>query len=156
MNIIESMAAEMFATIYRDGAETIPTPSELASLKTWIQSEFNAIPCEVKFWTGDISLAECKANFARYGVLNISTAHNFHPYLTASQNAKLRAVHDWHHITIGADDSLSGEQATYFYAKNRAPKSIGWILLSEIVLQAASAIYFGEFKAQKLVKIESF
>jgi hypothetical protein len=152
----ESMATGMFATLYRDSAETIPTPFELASLKTWIESEFNAIPCEVKFWTGDISLAECKANFSRYGVLNISTAHNHHPYLTAAQNSKFRAVHDWHHILIGADDSLSGEQATYFHAKNRAPKSIGWILFSEIVLQAASAIYFGEFKAQKLVKIESF
>jgi hypothetical protein len=153
---VESMAAEMFATTYRDSVETIPTPFELASLKTWINSEFNAIPCEVKFWEGDISLAECRANFSRYGVLNISTAHNSHPYLTASQNAKFRAIHDWHHIIIGADDSLSGEQATYFYAKNKAPRSIGWILFSEIVLQAASAIYFGEFKAQKLVQIESF
>ena len=150
------MATEMFAITYRDSAETIPTPFELASLKTWIDSEFNAIPCEVKFWEGDISLAECRANFSRYGVLNISTAHNSHPYLTASQNARFRAIHDWHHIIISADDSLSGEQATYFYAKNKAPKSIGWILFSEIVLQAASAIYFGEFKAQKLVKVESF
>jgi hypothetical protein len=152
---VESMAAEMFATTYRDRPETIPTPFELASLKTWIDSEFNAIPCEVKFWKGDISLAECRANFSRTGVLNISTAHNSHPYLTASQNARFRAIHDWHHIIIGADDSLSGERATYFYAKNKAPKSIGWILFSEIVLQAASFIYFGEFKAQKLVKAES-
>jgi hypothetical protein len=151
-----SPTVALLASSYLDGAPTVPTPFELASFKTWIHSEFDAIPCQVKFWTGDISLAECKAAFAKHGTLNISTAHNSHPYLTASQNARFRAIHDWHHIIVGADDGLSGELATYLYAENRAPKSIQWMLFSEIALQAAAAIHTGKFPAQKLVKYSGF
>jgi hypothetical protein len=146
----------MLATSYRDGAAITPTTFEIASLKTWIDTEFNAIPCAVRFWSGDIGLAECKAAFAQFGVLNISTANNIHPFLTPAQNAKFRAIHDWHHIEIGAPASLEGEYATYCHAASIAPHSIGWMLFSEIVLQAAAAIHFGDFQAQKLVKVGGF
>ena len=148
--------ARMLALSYRDGAAVIPWGSELASLQAWIGREFAAIPCKVEFWQGDISLAECKAHFAKSGILNISTAYNVHPLLSKEDNAKFRAVHDWHHIETGADDSLAGEFATFEHAVRMAPKCIHWILFSEIVLQAAAAIYFGNFQAQKLVKVEGF
>lgn len=146
----------VFARAYRDGAAVTPTPFALAAFTAWIDSEFNAIPCEVQFWSGDISLAECKATFAKCGTLNISTANSSHPFLTEHQNARFRAVHDWHHIETGADDSLEGEHSTYCHAASIAPLNIGWILFSEIVLQAAAFIYFGKFQAQKLVKVGGF
>jgi len=144
----------LFARAYQDGAACPPTPVELLTLNDWIESEFTAIPCAVKFWTGDISLAECKAEFRNSATLNVSTAHNSHPYLTKSANAKFRAVHDWQHIVLSADDSFNGEFATWW--NNNAPESIQWILFSEIVLQAAAAIYSGEFPTQKLVKYSDF
>lgn len=146
----------MLATSYRDGAAVTPWPSELASLQAWIGREFASIPCRVDFWQGDISLAECKSSFAQSGVLNISTAHNLHPFLSKADNAKFRSIHDWHHIETGGDDSLAGEFATFCHATRTAPKCIHWILFSEIVLQAAAAVYFGEFQTQKLVKVEGF
>lgn len=148
--------SSVFARAYRDGAAVTPSSSALAAFTAWIDSEFHAIPCEVHFWTGDISLAECTATFAKCGTLNVSTANNSHPFLTEHQNARFRAVHDWHHIETGADDSLEGEHSTYCHAASIAPPSIGWILFSEIVLQAAASIYFKEFQAQKLVKVGGF
>jgi len=146
----------VFARAYRDGAAITPTSFELASFKTWVDVEFKAIPCSVRFWTGDISLAECKVAFSQFGVLNVSTSNNTHPFLTPAQNARFRAIHDWHHIETGADDSLNGEHTTYCHAASIAPHSIGWMLFSEIVLQAAAAIHFGDFQAQKLVKVGGF
>ena len=148
--------ARMLATFYRDGAAVIPWGSELASLRAWIGREFAAIPCKVEFWQGDISLAECKEHFSKSGILNISTAYNIHPFLSKEDNAKFRAIHDWHHIETGADDTLAGEFATFNHAIRMAPKCIHWILFSEIVLQAAAAVYFGNFQAQKLVKVGGF
>jgi hypothetical protein len=146
----------VFARAYRDGAAVTPSPFELENLRAWIDAEFNAIPCEVQFWSGDISLSECKEYFAKFGQLNISTANSSHPFLTEHQNARFRAIHDWHHIETGANDSLEGEHSTYCHAASIAPLNIGWILFSEIVLQAAASIYFNEFQAQKLVKVGGF
>ena len=151
---LEARPVALFARAYREGAACPPTPTELLTLNDWIESEFRAIPCAVKFWTGDISLAECKAEFRKSATLNISTAHNSHPYLSKSANAKFRTIHDWQHIVLSADDSFDGEYTTYW--NNNAPESIQWILFSEIVLQAAVAIHSGEFPAQKLVKYSDF
>jgi len=147
-------AMALLAQAYVTGSDCAPTAAELQTLNDWIEREFCAIPCAVKFWTGDITLAECKAEFTKSGVLNISTAHNHHPYLSKLANAKFRAIHDWAHIELGADDSFNGEFTTWWC--NEAPESIQWILFSEIVLQAAAAIYFGEFQPQKLVKYADF
>ena len=144
----------LFSAAYLDGSPCTPSAAELQTLNNWIESEFSAIPCLVKFWTGDVSLADCKAEFTKSGTLNVSTAHNHHPHLTKSANAKFRAVHDWHHIELGADDSFNGEFSTWW--NNNAPESIQWILFSEIVLQAAAAIHTGKFPAQKLVKYSDF
>jgi hypothetical protein len=146
----------MLARAYQDSAAVTPSPLALAAFTAWIDSEFHAIPCEVQFWSGDISLAECKANFAKSGILNISVAYNLHPFLSKAENARFRAVHDWHHIETGADDSLEGEHSTYCHAASIAPLDIGWILFSEIVLQAAASIHFGAFQVQKLVKVGGF
>lgn len=151
---LEARPIALFARAYQDGQACIPTATELDTLNSWIESEFKAIPCAVKFWTGDISLAECRAEFRKSATLNISTAHNSHPYLTKSANAKFRAIHDWQHIVLSADDSFNGEFSTWW--NNNAPESIQWILFSEIVLQAAVAIHTGKFPAQKLVKYSDF
>ena len=154
--IENSLDPKLFALAYRRGAAVIPTALELASFTDWIDNEFHSLPCEVKFWSGDISLSECRAAFAKYGSLNVSTANSSHPFLTDHQNARFRAVHDWHHLETGADDSLNGEHSTFCHAAAIAPHSTRWILFSEIVLQAAAFIHFGEFQAQKLVKVGGF
>ena len=94
------------ANAYLEGPPGTPTGAELLTLNNWIEKEFLSIPCVVKFWTGDISLAECRAEFRNSATLNVSTAHNNHPCLSKSANAKFRAIHDWQHIVLSADDSF--------------------------------------------------
>lgn len=150
----DARSVALFSAAYLGGAPCIPSAAELQEFNSWIELEFKSIPCAVKFWTGDITLAECKAEFIKSGTLNVSTAHNHHPHLTKSANAKFRAVHDWQHIELNANDSFNGEFSTWW--NNNGPDSIQWILFSEIVLQAAAVIHTGRFQAQKLVKYSDF
>lgn len=145
--------ARPLAERYADAPAATPSALELETLRRWIRNQWTKIPATVKFTGADYPLAEAKLRYIRTGDLVISTANNEHPYLSWMENAMFRAVHDWHHIIGGADDTLLGEVSTYYVAKSTAPQSIWWILCSEIVLQAAACIYFGDFQFQKLVRL---
>lgn len=131
---------------------TAPTEVERETLRGWIRHEFDRLPCAVDFWHEDIDLQTARHVYKTSGVLAISVLHNSHPFLSFAENAKFRAVHDWHHISGGFDSTLSGEISSYKLARKSAPKSIWWLLHSEIVLQAAACLHYGEFQPQKLVK----
>lgn len=145
--------AKRLARLYLTGAAVAPTELELSSLRAWIGVEFAQITAPVRFQDSDLNLPQTAALFAADGILRISTANNSHPWLTAVENAEFRAVHDWHHLQIGADSTLDGERLTFNYARKTAPQTIHWLLFCEIVLQAAACIATGEFAAQKLVRV---
>lgn len=144
------------ADLYMRGADHPVTASELASLRRFIAAQYSQIRTPVVYVDQDVSLPECIDCLQNEGVLYISVANNSHPYLTAGENAQFRAVHDFHHILIGADSTFAGECAAYLHAAMMAPPSIRWILFSEIVLQAAACISTGEFQPQKMVKVGGF
>lgn len=144
--------AHTLATEYLDAPAATPTAAELATLRAWIRAEFARIPYPVAFQDADLDLPAAVDRFAADGVLVISTANVSHPWLTDDENAKFRAVHDWHHIAIGADSTLDGEISTFAHACATAPTLIHWMLRSEIVLQAATCIATGRFWPQKLVR----
>lgn len=144
--------ARTLAAEYLDTPAAIPTAAELATLRAWIRAEFARIPYPVAFQGADLDLPAAVDRLAADGVLVISTANISHPWLTDAENAKFRAVHDWHHVAIGADSTLNGEIATFAHACTTAPIPIRWMLRSEIVLQAAACIATGEFQPQKLVR----
>ena len=141
------------ARAFMGGAAVIPTDRELALLNMWIEAEFRAIPVPVRFTASDVDLSEMLATLRSSGNLLISIAHNSHPFLEGFQNAKFRAVHDWHHVVTGADSTFAGELATFEHAAKHAPGEIRWILFSEIALQAAACIATGRFQPQKLVRM---
>lgn len=145
------MLAHRLAALYQ-GAASEPTSREIASLRRWINGEFARITVPVSYVAGDVDLPETVAHLQNHGVLIISTANNDgHPIFTPAENARFRAVHDWHHIRHGLDSSLSGEIAAYKVARRSAPPHIWWLLHSEIVLQAAAALATGAFQAQRTV-----
>lgn len=144
--------AHTLAAEYLQAPAAIPTDRELMLLRGWICQEFQRIPFCVNFQNSDIDLPEAVSLQAESGVLWVSTANIAHPFLTDRENALFRAVHDAHHIAIGADSTLNGEMATYVHACGTAPSEIHWILRSEIVLQAAACIATGSFQPQKLVR----
>jgi hypothetical protein len=141
------------ARAFITGAAVIPTDRELALLNMWIEAEFRQIPVPVRFTAADVDLPEMLATLRSTGDLLISIAHNSHPFLEGFANAKFRAVHDWHHVIIGADSTFAGELATFEHAAKHAPREIHWMLFSEIALQAAACIATGRFQPQKLVRM---
>lgn len=160
MNLVQMLptaaVAGKLARAFIDGAPQIPTDRELAMLNAWIDAEFRAIPVLVRFTPQDLDLPEMLANLRSTGELLISIANNDHPFLEGFQNAKFRAVHDWHHVVTGADSSFAGELAAFEHAAKHAPVEIKWMLFSEIVLQAAACIVTGRFQPQKLVRMPGF
>lgn len=140
-----------------EAAECTPSSYEIAALKRWINEQFWQLPVPVDFHYEEIDLPLTATIFENSGILAISVLHNSHPYLSFTDNARFRAIHDWHHIQCGADSTMRGEIATFRHAKSTAPKSIHWLLFSEIVLQVAACLHNGgEFQAQRFVKVGGF
>jgi len=147
----QARLAARLAALYA-ASPTEPTPAQQDALRAWIRHEFSQLPCAVDFWYQDVDLQTAARIYQASGTLAISVLHNFHPFLSFTDNAKFRAVHDWHHISGGQDSTLRGEIASYKQARKSAPKFIWWLLHSEIVLQAAACLHHGSFQPQKLVK----
>lgn len=137
---------------YLESPAATPSESELELFAAWIRGQYLAIPCHVEYSADDINLKTTREKYNRDNTLIISTANNYHPWLSYAQNAMLRAVHDWHHVAYEIDDTFTGECLAYVIANSTAPKAISWILFSEMVLQAAVRINTGEFPTQKLVR----
>jgi hypothetical protein len=149
------MLAARLAALYA-ASPTVPSQSEIWALENWIMIEYSKIPCRVQYVNYDLDLPTTVKQYEKLGALFISVAHNTHPYLCPWINARFRAVHDWHHIQSGADSTLRGEIATFNVAKRTAPRTIWWLLFSEIALQAAACIYHGSFQLQKTVRAGGF
>lgn len=144
--------AHTLATEYLQAPAAVPTDRELEMLREWVRAEFQRIPVMVQFEPCDIPLPEMLQRWDESGVLFISTESISHPFLTDTENAIFRAVHDWHHIVVDADSTLNGEILAFEHACSTAPSEIWWMLRSEIVLQAAACIATGEFQPQKLMR----
>lgn len=138
------------AQAYILGDNLHPSTAQVIAFRDWINLEFDKIPYSVRFTNKNLTLAECKQKFNQTKVINISSTNSSHPVLSIRDNLKFRAVHDYSHIKLNCDDSFVGEYLTFLNCY--APKSIHWILFSEIILQAAVTISTGNFPAQKLVK----
>lgn len=153
---MSKLLASRLAALYSQ-TPTIPEPWEVSDFSWWIVNQFEQLPMPVIFVDHDLNLPDTIAHYRRFGVLLISIAHNYHPFLNCTINAYFRAIHDAHHIAIGADSTLSGEIATFKHARDLAPKSLHWLLFSEIVLQAAACIANnGEFQPQQTVRAGGF
>jgi hypothetical protein len=144
--------ASALAGLYQRGEHTEPTPHEEILFGLWLNKQFDNIPHPVRFTKDEVSPERLLHTFIQTGDLLISAANNQSVWSHA-QNLMFRAVHDYHHIKANASFNMIGEIQAYGEAAKVAPKSIHWILFSEIVLQAATAIHTGTFPVQKLVKL---
>ena len=139
-------------SFYVQSPAAVATEIELASFRAWLGRQWRILPVPVQVVPYDLNLSDALQIYRQSGRLVISSASNNHPVLSWLENVQFRAVHDWHHIVTGADDSLLGEMVTYQHARSTAPQSVWWILRSEIVLQAAAFYYTGSYQPQKLVR----
>lgn len=140
------------ANDYLTGKHCEPTPAERQAFLAWLDDQYDAIKANVRFTPSEVDPTQLKLRYESTGQILISTAHNESPWLDRASNAHFRAVHDWHHLQHDLGFDVEGEHAAYLVAIASAPKSIHWILRSEIFLQAAACIETGSFQPQKLVK----
>lgn len=144
--------ASALSGLYQQGQHTRPSSVEHADFMAWLEMEYLSIPHPVNFTDDEVSPELLLDTYQQTGDLLISSANNQSVW-SHSQNLMFRAVHDYHHIKAKASFDLIGEIQAYGEAVKTAPESIHWILFSEIVLQAATAIHTGTFPVQRLVKL---
>ena len=147
-------SCRMLAELYIESKPHPLADIELDQFKAWIFREFHnhRLGEILEMSDSDVTPEEMLANWQSKKVLLVSTANSEHPYLSVSDNVRFRAVHDWHHIAFNCGFDFAGEYKTFEMAIKSAPRSIWWVLFSEIVLQAAACIHTGEFQPQKLVR----
>ena len=138
---------------YINGQAVKPTAKEVATFADWVNDRFERIARYVQFTPDEVAPERMEHYWQHYAILLISTAHNEHPFWEGGVNARFRAIHDWDHIHGSLGFDMAGELTAAGYAMSTAPKSIHWILWSEVALQAAAAIHTGEFQPQKLVRV---
>ena len=141
-----------------------PTPSERKDFMVWLLRECQAMERDnirPVFVTRSVSLSEVITALDRpvlpgevkwFPVSRLFNEPN-PDLMSTSQNLWFRAIHDLTHWRIGANDTMTGELSVTEAHTRTAPKSIHWILWSEVAGQAAVAITKGEFPEQKLCKI---
>lgn len=152
------------ATAWMAGKHTCPTLTERKDFMVWLMRESRRMEAEhirPVFVTREVRLSEVMDALNRpvlpgeikwFPVSRLNNEPNL-DLMSTTQNLMFRAVHDWTHWKIGADDTFEGELAVTLEHIKSAPESIHWILFSEVAGQAAVAISQGEFPSQKLVKI---
>ena len=140
------------ANRYLNSPHTEPTYAEKLYLDAWIETEYEAIKSRVRFTPSEVDPAQFLLRYENTSELLISTANSEHPFLSKRQNARFRAVHDWHHIMMGFGFDIVGEYMAFEYAASIAPPAIHWILRSEIWFQAAAQSVTGIFQPQKCVR----
>ena len=143
---------ETLAAQYIRGKGCRPTSDEYQTFCNWVSLRFQRIRDRVDFTPDEVSPEEMLAYWEEKARLLISTHSNIHPHWLPVINAQFRAIHDHDHIMSGCGFDMAGEACTAGYAMSTAPESIGWILWSEIALQAAATIRTGSFQRQKLVR----
>jgi hypothetical protein len=141
-----------------------PTPGERKDFMVWLLRECQAMERDnirPVFVTRSVSLSEVITALDRpvlpgevkwFPVSRLFNEPN-PDLMSTTQNLWFRAIHDLTHWRIGANDTMSGELSVTEAHTRTAPKSIHWILWSEVAGQAAVAIHEGEFPTQKLCKI---
>ena len=141
------------ARLYIESPAVVPSAAELGAFRQWLRAQWLNVPARIVYTKQELNLQTVKRIYLQTGSLLISTANNDHPYFSFRENAEFRAVHDWHHILAGSDDTMHGEIEAYLVARSTAPQPVWWMLFSEIILQAAAFCACGSYQQQKLVRV---
>lgn len=86
--------------------------------------------------------------------LNVSGLNCQHPVFDKRTNIRFRVLHDIAHCVVNADFSEAGEYSVFVHQSHGLSQELQRALYTEIVIQAAYKIHFGEFPQQKLFLAE--
>ena len=163
-SMMDTDLASVLAGRWLSAPAVKPTPGERKDFMVWLLRECQAMERDnirPVFVTRSVSLSEVITALDRpvlpgevkwFPVSRLFNEPN-PDLMSTTQNLWFRAIHDLTHWRIGADDTMTGELSVTEAHTRTAPKSIHWILWSEVAGQAAVAITEGEFPTQKLCRI---
>lgn len=118
----------------------------------YVNREFNNLPCPVSFTEREVDCHGMAEAWEKDGLLLISTMYNDSRLLPGELNLKFRAIHDYIHLTKDYGCDYIGEYNTFLEQCKGLSSYACRVLYSEIVLQAAYCIHFGNFASfQKIV-----
>lgn len=145
---------QLLAAYYKANKHQDVSETTLSLLKSFVETEYSKIPFAIKYVNYDPynNFTEMLEGLLKDNYLKISMLNNESPIFDCETNLKFRAIHDYHHLICHAEFNFYGEYATFEYISALTDNDIiKQILFSEIVLQAAYALVYGEFGEQKLV-----
>lgn len=117
--------------------------------KRLIQSGLNVVLCDDDPYS---SFGEMLADYQHNFRLRVYTGGTSSPLLSDQLNIMFRAVHDAHHLMIGADFTMEGEIQAFKHAASLVHNStLRKLFFSEIVLQAATFYATDAFPQQRIV-----
>jgi hypothetical protein len=163
-SMMDTDLASVLAGRWLNAPAIKPTPGERKDFMVWLLRECQAMERDnirPVFVTRSVSLSEVITALDRpvlpgevkwFPVSRLFNEPN-PDLMSTTQNLWFRAIHDLTHWRIGANDTMSGELSVTEAHTRTAPKSIHWILWSEVAGQAAVAITKGQFPTQKLCRI---
>lgn len=146
--------AATLASLYVTAPTLDLTPAQKGSFLLAVDDEYASLP----FWPCVISndpkysgWESMAADIRENGKLLVDDRHA-PSYFSREDNAKLRAVHDYHHVLSESGFDFAGELKAFAHQAASSESSIHTaILFSEVVLQAAYTTTHGSFPAQRLV-----
>lgn len=100
---------------------------------------------------------QMKSEVQKTGVLKINIDNSDHPIFSIEDNIVMRTIHDYlTHILANVGFGGKGEIAAFNVHAKLAPKDAVPALFTEVVGQAAYAVYFKGFPIQKITLLKGF
>lgn len=137
---------------YKDDRLRI-SENTIYELHDHVEREFSKIQIQVLFESKNFDdFEEVKHEYKNYDKLYVSALNNNSDLFPGTLNLKFRAVHDVIHIDYNYKFDFIGEYNTYKIQSEGLSFKAKQVLFSEIVLQAAYCLHYGEFApVQKIV-----
>ena len=160
MATVKQSTLEIFAHAYKFGEAQKPSEQAIENITNTVHNLYfdycdKGITFEFVDYEPYQDYGEMLYKFRKNNHLLVSTLHN-ESIFDKETNLLFRAVHDMHHIEYRAGFDFSGELfcARYFmnsFFRLEHQLEERQILFSEIALQAAFALYYGEFALEQKV-----
>ncbi len=156
---IDTDEAKRMADAFLAGRDATFDPAVqqmLTAVTRKVHEEFERLPVRVEFVDYDpyANYEEMRDQALSTGVLRIWKGASDVPMWDPLTNWKVRAVHDWDHISQQFDFSIEGEYEGFLVASRKAPQ-LAPIFMSEVALQAAVSEAYGAFvPEQKIVLLD--
>jgi hypothetical protein len=152
---VQPIAVHIAARYYQRGPRLALSPDLVAQWTSRIDAEWRNLPSTLRvFWSEHDPYAAFDelAWDVRHGIMRIYAGDLQTTYFGPLHALRARAVHDYHHVLLGADFSYEGERTVARFECKGLDPVMQDVVASEVVGQAACYLSTGTFPTQRLVR----